>query len=107
MEVKRQTPQRREAGLTLIEAIIGALVTLIFASVVVHFARLGYAMYKLNSATTEIAQELEQARQMAVDKNQRVQVLFDMKSGHFGLDRNSNGRLDNAEGIELPSGVSI
>jgi hypothetical protein len=36
-----------------------------------------------------------------------VSVIFDAKEKKFGLDRNSNGRLDSVEAEELPAGVDI
>jgi Tfp pilus assembly protein FimT len=105
--LRRSPQERREAGFSLIEAIIGTLVLLICAAIVLHLVRLGFAMYRLKSATTEIAQELERARDMAVEKDQRFSVIFVVDNGMFGMDRNSNGKLDSSEQLELPAGVVL
>jgi ascorbate-specific PTS system EIIC-type component UlaA len=104
----RQRPGSvRESGLTLMGTIIALLVGLILATVLLHLARLGVAMYELNSASDGMARELERARQLAIEKNQRIAVMFQVKRGQFGTDRNGNGKLDNAEAVELPAKVSI
>ncbi|MFY9572504.1 MAG: hypothetical protein WAV20_13980 [Blastocatellia bacterium] len=98
---------RTEAGLGLMEAIVGLLVVLIVGSVLLHLGRMGLAMYKLNAATGGIAQELELARNLATERRAPASVIFDAKEKRFGLDRNGNGRLDSVEAEELPSGVEI
>jgi Tfp pilus assembly protein FimT len=97
----------REAGLGLMEAIVGLLVILIVSSVVLHLGRMGVAMYRLNSATRGIAEELELAREQAIDSRMSVSVIFESKDKRFGVDRNGNGRLDLVEAEELPPGVDI
>ena len=96
-----------EAGLGLMEVIIGVFVALIIGSILLYLARLGYSMYKLNTSTTEVAEELDKARTMALTNGQPVRVFFEYKQSKFGVDKNSNGRLDNAEAEELPEGVSL
>lgn len=98
---------RQDAGLGLMEAIVGVLVALIIGSVLLHLGRMGLAMYRLNSATSGIAEQLELARNQALGRRASVSVFFDSKEKTFGLDRNGNGRLDNFEAEELPSGVDI
>jgi hypothetical protein len=50
---------------------------------------------------------LEKGRALAMTNGQTVRVFFEYKQGKFGVDRNGNGRLDNAESEELPEGVSL
>ncbi|HSE37439.1 MAG TPA: GspH/FimT family pseudopilin [Blastocatellia bacterium] len=97
----------REAGLGLMEAIVGLLVILIVGSVVLHLGKMGFAMYRLNAATGGIAEELEIAREQAIERRVSISVIFDAKDKRFGLDRNGNGRLDSVEAEELPAGVEI
>jgi Tfp pilus assembly protein FimT len=97
----------REAGLGLMEAIVGLLVVLIVGSVLLHLGKMGFAMYRLNAATGGIAEELEIARGQAIERRASVSVIFDAKDERFGLDRNGNGRLDSVEAEELPAGVEI
>ena len=101
------TDRHREAGLGLMEAIVGLLVILIVGSILLHLGRMGFAMYRLNAATGGIAEELELAREQAIDRRATVSVIFDAKDKRFGLDRNGNGRLDSVEAEELPAGVEI
>jgi hypothetical protein len=89
------------------EAIVSLLVILIVGSVVLHLGKMGFAMYRLNAATGGIAQELELAREQAIERRVSISVFFEAKEKRFGLDRNGNGRLDNVEAEELPSGVDI
>ena len=101
-------PKRRtDAGIGLMEAIVGALVTMIVCVVVLHLARIGYAKYELSSATNNIAQQLQQARERAMSKHESVSVIFNAKANRFGLDRNSNGKLDNFEAEELPGSIRL
>ena len=51
-----------EAGLGLMEAIVGVLLGLIIASLLLHLGRMGLSIYRVNSTTGGIAQELELAR---------------------------------------------
>jgi Tfp pilus assembly protein FimT len=105
--LSRQSTQSREAGLGLMEAIVGVLLGLIIASLVLHVGRMGLAMYRVNSTTGGIAQELELARTQALSTRTNVSVIFQAKEKRFGLDRNGNSRLDNFEAEDLPSGVDI
>ena len=98
---------QREAGLGLMEAIVGLLVILIVGSVVLHLGRMGFAMYRLNAATSGIAEELSVAREQAIERRVSVSVIFEVKDKRFGVDRNGNSRLDNVEAEELPPGVDI
>lgn len=96
-----------EAGLGLMEAIVGVLVALIIGSVLLHLGRMGVAVYRINAATDGIAQQLEIARQQAISRRINTNVIFNSKDKTFGVDRNGNGRLDAFEAEELPSGVDI
>jgi Tfp pilus assembly protein FimT len=96
-----------DAGLGLMEAIVGVLVALILGSLLLHLGRMGVAMYRINGATDGIAQQLEIARQQAVDRRINVNVIFSSKERTFGVDRNGNGRLDAFEAEELPAGVDV
>ena len=104
---KPTSSRRSEAGLGLMEAIVGLLVILIVGSVVLHLGKMGFAMYKLNAATGGIAEELEIARAHAIERRTSISVIFDAKDERFGLDRNGNGRLDNVEAEVMPAGVEI
>ena len=44
--------KRNEAGLGMMEVIIGVFVALIIGSIQLYLARHGYSMYKLNATTT-------------------------------------------------------
>lgn len=89
------------------EVIVGVLVTLILGSIFLHIIRLGYAMYRLNAASNAIAVELNRARQMAMSGNRMVSVIFDPEKNVFGIDRNSNGKLERAEAEDVPGEVSL
>ena len=99
--------ERNEAGFGLMEVIIGVFVTLILCSVMLYLVRLGFAMYKLNTGTTSVAEQLERARGLAISKGEPVRVFFEYKRGKYGTDRNSNGHLDAAEVEDLPEGVTL
>lgn len=96
-----------QSGVGLMEVIVGVLMVLILGSVFVHFARLGYAMYRLNSASTEIADQLNKARQLAIQRNQQVNVIFDHEQNRFGIDRNGNSKLERAEAEEIPEDINL
>jgi len=98
---------RSEAGLGLMEVIVGVLVTLIVGSILLHLIRLGYEMHKLNIATRGIAEKLGVAREQAMSNRQEFSVIFEAQKKRFGLDRNYNGRLDSIEANEMPEGVVI
>lgn len=104
---KSTTGRSNESGLGLMEAIVSLLVVLIVGSVILHLGRMGFAMYRLNSATGGIAEELELAREEAIEHRATVSVIFNAKEKRFGVDRNGNGRLDTVETEELPDGVDI
>ena len=98
---------RFEAGLGLMEAIVGVLVALIVGSVLLHLGRMGMAVYRINGATDGIAQQLEMAKEQAISRRINMNVIFSAKERTFGVDRNGNGRLDAFEAEELPQGVDI
>lgn len=104
---KQNAAKDGDLGRGMMEVIIGILVVLILGSIVLHLIRMGYAMYRLNSATKEIAQQLEKARESALSRHQEVGVIFDAKSLRYGVDRNNNGRLESGEATDLPEGVRI
>ena len=106
-EPKPLSSRGREAGVGLMEVIVGALLALIVGSILLHFVRLGIAMYRLNSTTTYIAQELEKAKEVARVRSQDIGVIFKADERRYGIDRNGNGRLESAEAEELPEGVNI
>jgi hypothetical protein len=106
-EKRPLSSKRGEAGVGLMEVIVGALLTLIIGSILLHFVRLGFALYQLNSTTNYIAQELEKAKEMASFRMQDMGVIFEAKGRKYGIDRNGNGRLESAESEELPDGVNI
>jgi Tfp pilus assembly protein FimT len=99
--------RRGDAGVGLMEVIVGTLAVLILGFVLMHVINLGWAVYKLNSATGDIADKLGVGRTAAMSMNQTVSVLFDSEGGRYGIDRNGNGRLDNIEAEELPAGVNL
>jgi Tfp pilus assembly protein FimT len=99
--------RRNDAGLGLMEAIVGVLVALIVGSVLLHLGRMGVAVYRINGATDGIAQQLEMAREQAISRRINVNVIFKAKDRTFGVDRNGNGRLDAFEAEDLPIGVDI
>jgi hypothetical protein len=89
------------------EIIVGILLTAIVGFITLHLINLGVAMFKLSSGAREVAQKLETARQLAITQNKDVGVIFDSRENRFGVDRNSNGRLETAEIEELPEGITI
>jgi len=96
-----------DAGIGLMEVIVGVLITLIVGSFLLRILSIGYEKYRLNMAITSIARELEAAREQAKERRQNVCVIFDSKEGHFGLDRNGNGKLDYNEFEELPEEAKL
>jgi Tfp pilus assembly protein FimT len=98
---------RTDAGLGLMESIVGVLVALILGSVLLHLGRMGVAVYRINGATDGITQQLEMARGQAINQRTNINVIFNAKERTFGVDRNGNGRLDAFEVEELPAGVDI
>ena len=96
-----------DAGRGLMEFIVGLLVLAIVSSVFLHVIRLGLAMYTLNSATSDVAQELKKAREIAIRENRKMTVIFDVDQNKYGIDRNGNGKLEAGEAEDLPEGVAI
>ena len=96
-----------EAGWGMMEIIVGILLAAIVGFISLHLINLGLAMYKLNAGAKGVAEKLETAKQMAVNQNKEVTVLFDSKENKFGIDRNGNGRLENAEAEDMPDGVTL
>ena len=96
-----------EAGLGLMEAIVGTLLGLILAAMVVYIGRRAYNLYELNSIARTVADELVLAKEQAKARGVRMSVIFDSTRAKFGLDRNGNGKLDNIEADDLPEGVSL
>ncbi|MEW6129187.1 MAG: GspH/FimT family pseudopilin [Acidobacteriota bacterium] len=96
-----------EFGMGLMEIIVGVLIAAIIGFIALHLVNLGLAMYKLSSGANSVAEKLENAKQMAINQNQEVSVIFDSKDNLFGIDRNNNGRLESVETEEMPDGISI
>ena len=96
-----------DAGRGLMEFIVGLLVLAIVCSVFLHVIRLGIAMYSLNSATSEVAQELKKARDAAIRENRKTSVIFDLDQNKYGIDRNGNGKLEAGEAEDLPEGIAL
>jgi len=96
-----------EVGRGLMEVIVGGLIVLIVGSVFLHVIRLGWNMYRLNSATSVVAEMLNRARDSAMKENRKVNVIFDADENKFGIDRNGNGKLDRNEAEEIPEGITI
>ena len=96
-----------DAGRGLMEFIVGLLVLAIVSSVFLHVIRLGIAAYTLNAATSDVAQELKKAREIAIRENRKTTVIFDVDQNKYGIDRNGNGKLETGEAEELPEGVAI
>lgn len=96
-----------EVGRGLMEVIVGGLIVLIVGSVFLHVIRLGWNMYRLNSATSEVADILNRARDSAMHEDRKVSVIFDLDENKFGIDRNGNGKLDRSEAEEIPEGITI
>ena len=96
-----------EVGRGLMEVIVGALIVLIVGSVFLHVIRLGWNMYRLNSATSVVAEMLNKARESAMKDDKKMSVIFDADQNKFGIDLNGNGRLDRAEAEDLPDGITI
>ena len=96
-----------EVGRGLMEVIVGALVVLIVGSIFLHVIRLGWNIYRLNSATSVVAEMLNKARETAMKEDRKTSVIFDPDTNQFGIDRNANGKLDRGEAEEMPDGISI
>src|SRR5262245_15703726 len=106
----RKNPQRRRASETydgsrgrgMMEVIVGLLVVMIVGSLFVHVVRLGYQVYQLNSASGTVADQLKRAREIAIRQNRKINVVFDEEKNQYGIDLNGNGKLDGAEGEDMP-----
>jgi len=96
-----------EAGVGLMEVIVGGLCTLIVAFVLLQVGRIAYAKIKLRWATESLARELTDAKDLASARGQNVCVLFDAKRNRYGIDRNGNGSLDSNEAEDLPEEMSL
>ena len=96
-----------DAGRGMMEVIVGLLVLAIVSSIFLHVIRLGIAMYTLNAATSDVAQELKKAREIAIRENKKTSVIFDLDQNKYGIDRNGNGKLENGEAEDLPEGVAL
>ena len=111
----RHNPRARSASETydssrgrgMMEVIVGLLVVMIVGSLFVHIVRLGYQVYELNTAGSTVADELNKARQIAIKQNRKVSVVFDEEKNQYGIDLNGNGKLDGAEGEDMPEGIAI
>ena len=96
-----------DAGRGLMEFIVGLLVLAIVSSIFLHVIRLGFAMYTLNAATSDVAQELKKAREIAIRENRKTSVIFDVDQNKYGIDRNGNGKLETGEAEDLPEGIAL
>lgn len=99
--------QNNEAGIGLMEVIVGSLCLLIVTFVLLQVVRIGYSKIKLRWATESLASELTTAKDLAKARGQNVCVLFDAKRNRYGIDRNGNGSLDNNEADDLPEEMSL
>jgi Tfp pilus assembly protein FimT len=89
------------------EAMVGLLAGLLVAAIVLCVGRNAYNLYELNSSAGTIAAELQSARSQAQKRGVMVSVIFDAKSGKYGLDQNGNGKLENIEAEDMPEGVTM
>ena len=96
-----------DAGWGMMEIIVGILLTAIVGFLSLHLINLGLAIYKLNSGAKGVAEKLETAKQMAINQNKEISVLFDAKENKFDIDRNGNGRLENYEAEDMPDGITL
>src|SRR5262249_23647972 len=81
--ISKPSDGRTDAGLGLMEVIVGVLVTLIVVSALLHLGRMGVAMYRLNSTTGGIAEKLTLAREKALSRHASVSVIFSAKENRF------------------------
>ena len=112
MEEELQTSRlpicrKKEAGIGLMEVIVGTLCTLIVAFVLIQVVRIGYAKIKLRWATESLVRELSGAKDLAKARGQNVCVIFEAKNNRYGIDRNGNGGLENNEAEDLPEEMSL
>src|SRR5215510_3443408 len=111
----RNNPLKRTASETydgsrgrgMMEVIVGILVVMIVGSLFVHVVRIGYQVYQLNGASGTVADQLNKAREIAIKQNRKVSVVFDVEKNQYGIDLNGNGKLDGAEGEDMPEGIAI
>jgi hypothetical protein len=99
--------QGNEAGIGLMEVIVGSLCALILTFVLLQVVRIGYAKIQLKWATESLASELINAKDLAKARGQNVCVIFDAKRNRYGIDRNGNGGLDNNEAEDLPEEMRL
>ena len=99
--------QSREAGMGLMEVIVGSLCALIVMFVLLQVGRIAYSKITLRWATESLAGELKDAKELAKARGQNVSVLFDAKRNRYGIDRNGNGSLEGSEAEELPEAMSL
>jgi hypothetical protein len=102
-----QKQLRNEAGVGLMEVIVGSLCALIVTFVLLQVGRIAYAKIKLKWATESLAGELASAKELAAARGQNVCVIFDAKRNRYGIDRNGNGSLDSNEAEDLPEEMSL
>lgn len=102
-----QTRRSDEAGIGLMEVIVGSLCALIVAFVLLQMGRIAYAKVKLRWATESLAGELSTAKDLAKARGQNVCVLFDAKRNRYGIDRNGNGSLEGNEAEDLPEEMRL
>ena len=102
-----QAPQGHEAGIGLMEVIVGSLCALIVTFVLLQVGRIAYAKIKLRWATESLASELTSARELARAHGQNVSVIFEAKRNRYGIDRNGNGSLEGNEAEDLPEEMSL
>ncbi|MFL6216735.1 MAG: hypothetical protein ACJ74J_22825 [Blastocatellia bacterium] len=101
------TKRTSEAGIGLMEVIVGSLCALIVAFVLLQVGRIAFSKIKLRWATESLARELNDAKDLASARGQNVCVLFDAKRNRYGIDRNGNGSLDSNEAEDLPEEMSL
>jgi hypothetical protein len=102
-----QAPRPKEAGIGLMEVIVGSLCALIVIFVLLQVGRITYAKVKLRWASESLASELTEAKELAKARGQNVCVLFDAKRNRYGIDRNGNGSLEGNEAEELPEEMRL
>jgi len=103
----KRSHRQSDRGVGIMEVVVSVLAALIVCSILLRLFNIAYSKYKLNMATSSIAHELEVARAQAKERRQNVSVIFNAKEGHFGMDRNGNGKLDYNEFEELPEEAKL
>ncbi|HJQ26639.1 MAG TPA: hypothetical protein VKA60_22170 [Blastocatellia bacterium] len=102
-----QAQRSKQAGIGLMEVIVGSLCALIVAFVLLQVGRITYGKIKLRWATESLASELTEAKELAKARGQNVCVLFDAKRNRYGIDRNGNGSLEGNEAEDLPEEMRL